>query len=78
MPHTLLGTEMLPLRELVEGEWYFAVRCRNCGIQFAFQQEGETDEDTYLTDSAAMVLTCPDCHIPLAYLGEQIERVQGR
>ena len=62
---------------LIEGEWYFAVRCRNCDVQFAFKEEGEIDEGAYFTNSAKVVLTCIDCQIPLAYSGEEIVRVRA-
>jgi RNase P subunit RPR2 len=58
--------------------WYLVVRCKSCGVQFAFQRDGETDEAIYFTDRGEMVLTCPDCHLPLAYSGEQVERFQAK
>jgi len=58
------------------GEWYFAVRCRNCGVEFPFSREEELIE-TYSTDTAKLVLVCPDCRFPMDYSGEQIKRVQA-
>jgi len=55
------------MREWLTGEWYLAVNCRHCGIEFPFQRDGETDEEAYFTDSNEIVLTCPDCSYPLAY-----------
>ena len=63
------------LDEWIIGEWYLAVRCRNCGIQFAFQRDDETPESAYFTNSNEIVLTCLACCYPLPYTGEQIERV---
>ncbi len=60
------------------GEWYLAVRCRNCGVEFPFQRDDETDEATYFTDRGEIVLTCPDCSYPLPYTAEEIERVQAK
>jgi nitrate/TMAO reductase-like tetraheme cytochrome c subunit len=60
------------------GEYYLAVRCKACGIQFAFQREGETDETIHFTDRGDIVLTCPDCHFPLAYSGEHVERIKAQ
>lgn len=60
------------------GDWYLAVRCKACHVEFAFQRDGETSEALYFTDSGRIVLTCPDCHFPLAYSGEQVERFQAK
>ena len=57
------------------GKYYFAVRCKSCDVEFAFLQEGQTDETIYFTDRGEIVLTCPDCHLPLAYSGGQITRL---
>ncbi len=64
--------------EWIIGDWYLAVRCRNCGALFPFQRDGETPESAYFTDSNQIVLTCPDCSYPLAYTAEEIERVQAK
>jgi hypothetical protein len=69
---------MLSLTTWIVGEWYLTVRCRSCGVEFAFLREADTDETAYLTDSNKIVLTCPDCHIPLAYSGEEIKRIQAQ
>ena len=62
----------------VEGEWYFRVRCKACGVEFAFLRDGETTGDAYFTDSGKIVLACPDCAMPFAYLGEEIRRFQAK
>jgi nitrate/TMAO reductase-like tetraheme cytochrome c subunit len=69
---------MLALLEWIQGEWYLAVRCRSCDVQFAFLRDGETNDTAYFTDLNTIVLTCPDCYIPNAYCGEQVERFQAR
>lgn len=63
--------------EWTHGEWYLSVECKNCGTKFAFQRDAETDDSAYLTDSGEIVLVCPDCHFPLPYAAEQIERIQA-
>jgi len=60
------------------GNWYLAVNCRNCGIEFPFQRDDETPESTYFTDNNQIVLTCPECSYPLPYEAEEIKRVQAR
>ncbi len=66
------------LLEWIIGDWYLAVRCRNCGIEFPFQRDDETPESTYFTDSNQIALTCPDCYYPLPYAAEEIKRVQAQ
>ena len=66
------------LEEWIEGEWYLAVTCRNCGWQFAFEREDQSDDTAYFTDSGEIVLTCPECYFPLAYSGYEVVRVQAR
>ena len=64
--------------EWVKGEWYLAATCRNCGVQFAFQPDGEIDESTYFTDRGRIVVTCPNCRFPMDYSGEEIKRVEAQ
>ncbi len=45
--------------EWIAGRWYLAVTCRNCGVEFAFQRDGEIDDSQYFTDSGRIVVTCP-------------------
>jgi len=66
------------LVEWIIGKWYLSVTCKACGVQFAFTPDDQPDETHYLTDSAEMVLTCPECYFPLTYNGHEIRKVQAK
>lgn len=59
------------------GEYYFAIRCKSCDVEFAFLQDGQTHGAVYLTDRCEMVITCPDCYFPMAYSGKDVKRFQA-
>jgi len=65
------------LVEWIIGKWYLSVTCKACGVQFAFTPDDQPDETHYLTDSAEMVLTCPECYFPLPYNGHEIRKIQA-
>ena len=66
------------LVEWIIGKCYLAVTCKGCGVQFAFMPDDQLDETYYLTNSAKIVLTCPECSFPLPYDGHEIRKVQAK
>jgi hypothetical protein len=61
--------------ERVAGQWYLAVRCRACGIEFPFSKDEELIERFYFSSAAEIVLGCPHCRMPLPYSGHKVTRI---
>jgi len=67
------------LLEWVAGEWYFAVRCKSCDLQFAFEHDPSHNCERFrLTDDQRCFSTiCPDCWARNCYRDDEVRSVQA-
>jgi predicted nucleic-acid-binding Zn-ribbon protein len=66
------------LKEWIIGEWYLAVRCKNCDTEFAFQKDSEEFDPGWVISKTEFVLTCPECRVSEAYGAGDVLTVQAK
>jgi len=61
------------------GEWYFAVRCKSCDLQFAFEPDPTHNRERFnlLHDQRCFTAKCPDCCGVNCYLADEVRSVQA-
>jgi len=70
--HETWARQLNTMLEWIPGEWYFAVHCHMCGLQFAFASAKDP------TLECRIQLTCIDCRQTDEYSSTEFVRVEAK